>query len=367
MIQRFPVIDTVVTLFDDGRNCLPYTEGKVHLMQPVAHHRWLLCVGVFAILIASDATAHAQKAPAEDVDGAARAFEEAQRAQLHRDYARAADLFELADRSAPNAAALRSAIRNFEAAGNAAHAATLAARAIERYPNDAETRRLAEHVTARLAPTVGELVVRCTPACSLVLDGGATPELPSAAHRIYVTAGEHAVIARFSDGRSASQAFSATAGAASELAIEALPLPPASSQSPPATPMSPAVPSARTVETQAAVVAEPAPRARDRRVSPALAIVGIGLTAGLAGALIWSGVDTLSARDRYAAHPTLAGYNDGLSREHRTDWLIGSTALLGVATLAVAIFATRWHRHPAGERRVAWLQLGVGAGPATLE
>src|SRR5260370_26192182 len=105
-------------------------------MQPVASHRRLLCVAVFAILIASDATARAQKSPAEDVDGAARAFEEGQRAQLHRDYARAADLFELADRSAPNAAALRSAIRNFEAAGNAAHAATLAAPAIERYPND---------------------------------------------------------------------------------------------------------------------------------------------------------------------------------------------------------------------------------------
>ena len=320
-------------------------------MQPVAsHRRLLLCVAVFAILIASDATARAQKSTAEDVDGAARAFEEGQRAQLHRDYARAADLFELADRSAPNAAALRSAIRNFEAAGNAAHAATLAARAIERYPNDSETRRLAERVIARLVPTVGELVVHCTPACSLVLDGGATTEVPSAAHRLYVTAGEHAVIARFSDGRGASQAFTATAGAASELAIEAPP-PPVASQSPSATSLGPA---ARSLESPSAVVAEPAPRARDRRVSPALAIVGIGLTAGLAGALIWSGVDTLSARDRYAAHPTLAGYNDGLSREHRTDWLIGATAALGVATLAVAIFATRWHRHAGGERRVAW-------------
>lgn len=46
-------------------------------------------------------------APAGDVAGAARAFEEGQRAQLRHDYDQAAELFELADRMAPSAAMIR--------------------------------------------------------------------------------------------------------------------------------------------------------------------------------------------------------------------------------------------------------------------
>jgi tungstate transport system substrate-binding protein len=42
------------------------------------------------------------------------------------DYARAAELFELADRAAPSPAALRSALRNHQAAGRTARAASLA-------------------------------------------------------------------------------------------------------------------------------------------------------------------------------------------------------------------------------------------------
>ena len=70
--------------------------------------------------------------------------------------------------------------------------------------------------------------------------------------------------------------------------------------------------------------------------------VGAGLTVGVAGALLWSGLDTLSARDAYAAAPTQAGYNDGTSRELRTNALIGVTAVLGVATAVGAAFFTEW-------------------------
>jgi hypothetical protein len=346
-----------------ARTAFRTRKERVHLMQPLAHQNRLLCVVVLAGLIASGLPAYAQNAPVEDVDGAARAFEEGQRAQLHRDYARAAELFELADRSAPNAAALRSAIRNFEASGNPAHAATLAARAIERYPNDAETRKLAERVVAHLGPTLGELVVRCSLACALVLDGGATSDAPLTAHRIYVTPGDHAVIARFNDGRSASRPVTAAAGATSELAVDPPPAPPVVATTPSPTAEAPA---SAVVTSAAPALVAPAPERPDRRLSPAVAIVGMALTAGLAGALVWSGLDTLSARDKYTANPTKAGYDDGLSRQYRTDGLIAGTAALGVATIAIAIFATRWHRRPPGERRVSFRPFGAGGATVGL-
>jgi len=66
------------------------------------------------------------------------------------------------------------------------------------------------------------------------------------------------------------------------------------------------------------------------------------LTAAVGGVALWSGLDTLSARDRYVEDPTEERYRDGVSREKRTNWLIGSTATLGAATLALGLFATRW-------------------------
>jgi hypothetical protein len=65
-------------------------------------------------------------------------------------------------------------------------------------------------------------------------------------------------------------------------------------------------------------------------------------TAVVGGLALWSGLDTLSARDRYEELPTEEGYKDGVSREKRTNWLIGGTAALGAATLGLGLFVTRW-------------------------
>jgi hypothetical protein len=65
-------------------------------------------------------------------------------------------------------------------------------------------------------------------------------------------------------------------------------------------------------------------------------------TAVVGGLALWSGLDTLSARDRYTAEPTEQRYHDGVSREKRTNWLIGGTAALGAATLGLGLFVTHW-------------------------
>ena len=77
-------------------------------------------------------------------------------------------------------------------------------------------------------------------------------------------------------------------------------------------------------------------------MSPAVFWIGAGLTAVSGGLLLWSGLDTLSANDDYEDNPTRSGFEDGVDKERRTNILIGTTAVLGVATVAVGLFATDW-------------------------
>ena len=82
--------------------------------------------------------------------------------------------------------------------------------------------------------------------------------------------------------------------------------------------------------------------------------VGAGLTAVAGGVLVWSGLDTLSARDDYEDNPTRDGYEDGVDREKRTNILIGATTVLGLATIGIGLFATDWK----GSSSHAELRLG---------
>jgi hypothetical protein len=93
------------------------------------------------------------------------------------------------------------------------------------------------------------------------------------------------------------------------------------------------------VEAPAVTEPEPSPSFLH---SKALFIGAAAATAVVGGIALWSGLDTLSKRDAYQAEPTEERYKDGVSREARTNWLIGGTAALGVGTIALGLFATRW-------------------------
>jgi len=367
-------------------------------------------------LFAAAPAAHAQR-ESIDLAAAGRAFQRGQRAQLRREYVHAAELFELADEAAPTAAALRSAIRNWTAAHNIPRAATLAMHALERYPNDAGTVRLAAGIVTRRGPSLALLRLRCTPACLLSVDGRSAASAALAKHDLYLPRGEHVVVADYGDGRVVQQRVAIGAGQVRELALqpasEAARHPPASEAERPAAIESarPAAEntrpvafesarptiyeSARATATESArrpadddderplataterrpaaearLVAQPAPR--DRRLPPIAPVIGAVLTLGLGAALAWSVNDTLSARDRYVEHPTAAGYRDGVAREAAMDGLIGGVAGLGAVTIAVALFATNWHARFAGggptKLRVqrAWPTLSAGAGVFTV-
>jgi hypothetical protein len=90
-----------------------------------------------------------------------------------------------------------------------------------------------------------------------------------------------------------------------------------------------------------APAAPPPPRASPLQ-SKWIFIGAAAATAVAGGLALWSGLDTLSARDSYVSDPTEERYHNGVSREKRTNWLIGGTAVLGAATLGLGLFVTHW-------------------------
>lgn len=275
------------------------------------------------LALASTMLSMSARAQETDVHAAAAAFEEGQRAQLRGDFAQAADLFEIADRSAPSPAALRSAIRNLRAAGRAARAATLAAEAQVRYPEDAETIALATETLATLGPSLARLAVRCDIACEVTLDARAIVEHTIASYEVYVDPGEHTLVASWSGRGVARREIDAQPGAETVIELTA------------------PEPRAELEHHEETPALAPAPPPPSTAVHPALfgtltalALVGIGIT-------IWSGIDTLDAAADYRNDPTHARYDDGIGRQLRTNVLTSVTAALAIAAF-VTVFFTDW-------------------------
>src|SRR5690606_8661970 len=131
----------------------------------------------------------------------------------------AAELFEVADQAAPSPEARRSAIRNHRAAGQLARAATLSAEALERYPDDAETRALAEEILSEARAQLGALNVTCAPECALALDGRAAGR--GTAIRLFVDPGAHRVQETWPERGEETREIEVQAGASSELSLSA--------------------------------------------------------------------------------------------------------------------------------------------------
>ncbi|MCZ7685524.1 MAG: hypothetical protein M5U28_44795 [Sandaracinaceae bacterium] len=138
----------------------------------------------------------------------------------------------------------RGAIRNHGAAGHFARAATLSVAALERYPEDAEARALAERTLSEVRERIGALHVTCPEACAVTLDG--RPVGRGAAVHLFVEPGEHRVVASFADGGEAARAVEIEAGTSTDLHLAlAAPEPPAPAPAPVAPPAPPAAPPAR--------------------------------------------------------------------------------------------------------------------------
>lgn len=281
----------------------------------------LRSLSVVAWLAAAAPAVHA------DVSAAARAFSDGQAAQLEGNYDRAAQSFELAYSIAPSKEALRSAVRARQMNKQLARAATLAQLLLSQYSDDPISAQLANEVIAEARPKLARISVTCTPRCSLAIGGRAVSLTMVPTHVVFATPGRLKLEVGFEGDRSDTRELTASAGDDIVVPVEA-----------------PAGEPAAADAAQGSVrKASSPPLPEHHGLSPMFALSGAVLTVGLTAVTVWSGLDTRRAHDSYVAAPTAQGWNDGRSKQNRTNILLGSAAGVGVLTAAVALFWTRWH------------------------
>lgn len=304
-------------------------------------------------------------ARADDVNGAAKAFSQGQQAMLANDPAHAAEMFELADELAPSAPALRNAARARLAAGHIATAATLAARLLQRYSNDKESRSVAEAILSDLAPKLTQLEITCTEECTLALDGkAASSTRPRTSHVLYIQPGARTITATFDGDREAKSQVTATAGTSKRIELVA---PPRPEPEAPATAPAPQP----VLVNPAAVSATPSPRPpASHGIGRKWCAIAAAATVGLGAAATWRGLTTLHTRDSIV-DATAAGddalarslYDKGRSQQLQTNVLLGATAAVGVTAIVLAVLAD-WSPH--AEARSLSLAPTSGGASVTL-
>jgi hypothetical protein len=289
-----------------------------------------LLSGSAALVLASSVAARAQDEA--DVQAAARAFQEGQRAQLRGDAAEAARLYELADSIVGTPEALRSAIRSRLAAEHAPRAATLALAAQTRYPDDAETARLAQDVLEQLSGQLARIAVHCGEPCAVSCDGRAVATEAARELEFFVVPGAHGVAVRFAEHDERRETVDLIAGERRELRFAA------------PTPLADAAP-LRAPEPASGAAAngagEARATAREARLPPWVFVTAAGVTTVATGAALVSGLDTLDKRDAYRAAPTRARYERGVDSQVRTNTLLVSAGALIALTTGLAFF-TDW-------------------------
>jgi tetratricopeptide (TPR) repeat protein len=264
---------------------------------------------------------------------AAAAYDRGSEAFRAGDYVRAAELYETAYRLAPAAPALLQAARAYLKAGDELRSASLTLALKEQYGPSSITDPALRKVLERAHSRNLRVQVVCE-ACEIEVDGRGVLH-----PMFFVTPGvTHRVAAKFDAQTGAGLDEKSIVGTAGEhrlvtLVAHTTQVPAVASDSTEALGGAPDVLS---------LDAEPYEKRASHGLPPYVTWIGVGATAVVAGVAAWSAIQWHDAKRDYETNPTPEGYEEGESLKTRTNWLIGSAAVLGVATLGVALFATDW-------------------------
>jgi hypothetical protein len=298
-----------------------------------------------AILLAAGHASAQKPARAPDaaqIRQAAEQFDAGIAAFKQRDFAGAASRFEAADAAVPSPQALRQAIRARVEAGQGSRAATLAAQALERYPGDEPTVKLARETIDKQAPLLFKVSVSCASPCVLAVGTRSVPGEANTRWVVYLDPGNETLSASFFGGVAGTpQKLTAKAGGSVELRLEPEekkagpgPAAPPRPEKEPAAPDPPKDP--------------PADEPKGKGISPVFFVIGAVATVGLGATTIWSGVDTKKDPGVDAVKAACAGkgeecplYKEGRSKQTRTNVLIGVSAGTAAATILLGVF-TNW-------------------------
>ena len=306
-----------------------------------------LGLGVLLVVLLAPRLARADGESDADRKAAAKLFAEGHKAYVSGDYRHAAESFEAAYRRAPRLPPLWNAARAWQKGGELVHAANLYASYLRKAPPSAPDRNSATSSLRDLETKLGRLEIHAAELTDLKLDGAAIDledQEPSSL-TVYVSPGSHVVEGQHG-GKPVQQTASAVAGSSTSVVL----LAPKEVVAPPPPP--------------------PPPPAKRSGWSPVVVAVGGGVTAVALGFTIWSGLDTLSQRNAFDLAPTQANFDEGKSRELRTNVLIAVTAGVGLLTGLAAIFFVDWKGHAEQSTppaTTAGVRLHLGLGSAMLE
>jgi hypothetical protein len=344
----------------------------------------LFSVAAFALVLHSAGLAYAVEESSEptpaQVRSAAEAFDRGREAYKADDYVEAAEQFESADANAPSAAALELAIRARDKAGQLDRAATLAALALARHPDDPNIQKIAPPIVERAKAELFELDLKCDEACDVTVGGKITPGRRATDRTLFLAPGHYNVRAGWSGDRSSSKSVDGNKGETGSLEFSAPQVAPTAPVVVPVTPPPPEKPADDGAQTKSG------------KLPKAVFWVGVGVTGVLAGTTLWSGIDTQNnpgpdrVRDACKTVDSSGNhsaecdslYNQGLDKQHRTNLLLGLSAGVGVATAVVGAFFTDWggaKKSDAEQAKKApargisvqpWVAIGSGASVGAL-
>lgn len=288
----------------------------------------------------------------DDRKQAAKDFAEGDKAFKAGSYKHAAESYERAYKRLPHPSSLWNAARAWHRAGERARAANLYAQYLREAPASARDRNSAQKALKDLSNRLARVEIHATDIEDVKVDG--TPiDTPA----VYVTPGAHVVEGRTKDSRPVRQAQNVEAGDVVSVALVPPPIAPA-----------------KSVEPEKPADKKPAAGGGGGGWSPAVFYVGGAVTLALAGVSVWSGLDTLQAKNAFDQNPTPDALDAGRQKQLRTNILIGATAGVGVLTLAAAAFFVDWSAGPdkKKEASVSLAQAGapvrvrLGLGPASI-
>lgn len=305
----------------------------------------------------------------EQIKAAESEFAKGRDAYKNGSYAEAAEHFESADLAAPNPKVLELAIMARDKAGQTDRAATDLQLGLERAPDAENLKALADKILPKAKADFLQIQIECDEPCTLLDGSRLVHGAPATTRTVFVAAGSHTIRAGWSHDRSEAKQVAGDAGGTTTLTFKAPPIP---VEAPTAKP--------------AAQGATAAPE-RERRaekpsgMSPVVFWIGAGLTVAAAGVATWSGIDTVNnpGKDKVRNHcdPQSADfvsvddcnklYDEGNSKELRTNILLGATGVLALGTVIVGAFLTNWSGEPTEDVSAdkasiePWLTVGNGA------
>lgn len=295
-----------------------------------------------AAMLATETQAHAE-APKTDRAAAARAFDDAVARFDQADYAGAARAFLRADDFAPSTDALHNAIAAARKANDHLLVVTAAERAISRPNERQELVTEAREALVVAARSLAQVDLSCTPApCKLLVD-----DKPSASGKHYVLPGAYSAVAISEDGNRTEERLTLAAGVSYAVVIHAVKTGEATRAAAVSTRPADAAaapPEAERPKERARTEAraDESPRASNKPFSPTVFYVGAGVTAVLIGLNVWSGIDTLSAKDNLPSRPTTSDLDEVRAKETRSNVIFGSVLLVGGATALAGFLWVDW-------------------------